>query len=309
MKRLALSIAILLGLAAPVAAQNCSGYPYTLLNGQVADANQVMANFNNILFCANDNLAHNGNNTDITSLSGLTIPLTVHQGGTGTSLLTAHGVVVGNGTGIVNAAGPGSTAGQPLLSNGASIDPAFAALSLTGNGISGVLGLANGGTANTTGNPSGAAGGSLAGTYPNPTIAASGVTAGSYTPGSITIGADGRISAASSAPEYRTGNYTPTPGTSFSEAHSLGALATYYQAQAYLQNVTAQAGYSPGDVIPLSIGGTGGATPAFTPFINGTSLGVSFDSGISIAVVTKGGGGAINITPADWEMFEILEYR
>jgi hypothetical protein len=38
-------------------AANCGAYMYTLTNGTVADANQVMSNFNNILSCANSNLA------------------------------------------------------------------------------------------------------------------------------------------------------------------------------------------------------------------------------------------------------------
>ena len=56
--------------------------PYTLTNGTTADATQVMADFNEILNDVNNNAAHNGANNDITSLSGLTTPITPAQGGT-----------------------------------------------------------------------------------------------------------------------------------------------------------------------------------------------------------------------------------
>lgn len=82
-------------LATPVLAANCSTYPFTLTNGQTADANQVMANFNSILSCGNNNLAKNGANSDITSLSGLTTPLSVAQGGTGQTTAAAGGDLTG----------------------------------------------------------------------------------------------------------------------------------------------------------------------------------------------------------------------
>ena len=50
---LALGFAMLAG---PALASNCPTYPFTLTNGQTADANQVMANFNSILTCANTTL-------------------------------------------------------------------------------------------------------------------------------------------------------------------------------------------------------------------------------------------------------------
>lgn len=57
--------------------------PNNLQDGTVADAVPVMGNFNAIVNAANANAAHNGANTDITSLANLTTPLSVPQGGTG----------------------------------------------------------------------------------------------------------------------------------------------------------------------------------------------------------------------------------
>jgi hypothetical protein len=71
--------------------------------------------------------AASGANADITSLSSLSTPLSVAQGGTGAATLTAHGVLVGNGTGAVAVTDAG-TSGYALVSNGASADPTFQAI-------------------------------------------------------------------------------------------------------------------------------------------------------------------------------------
>ena len=100
----------------------------------------------------------------------------------------------------------------PITEGGTGAATAAAALTALGavpaaeigedNGVaglnsSGLVPLAQGGTANATGQPSGTAGGVLTGSYPSPSgLAATGVTPGSYTLADITIGADGRISAA-----------------------------------------------------------------------------------------------------------------
>ncbi len=75
-----------------------------------------------------------------------TVPTTL--GGTGLTSLTAYNVLLGNGTGNVAFAAPGTT-GYPLLSTGASSNPAFGQLSLTA-GVTGTLPVANGGTGTAT---------------------------------------------------------------------------------------------------------------------------------------------------------------
>lgn len=81
-------------------AQVISPLPYTLTNNTIADANQVMANFNAIVNNTNSNAATAGVNANITSIIGLTTPLSPAQGGTsvytfGTSTGSANAQVIG----------------------------------------------------------------------------------------------------------------------------------------------------------------------------------------------------------------------
>lgn len=98
--------------------------PVTLQNGTTADATQVMADFNSIVTSVNNNAANNGVNSNITSLTGLTTPLSVSQGGTGQSILTPNAVLLGESTSGINAVAPGPIS-SVLVSNGPGVDPSF----------------------------------------------------------------------------------------------------------------------------------------------------------------------------------------
>jgi len=75
--------------------------------------------------------AKSGANSDITSITGLTTPLTVAQGGTGAATLTANNVLLGNGTSAPQVVAP-STTGNILTSNGTTwVSSAPAAYPLT----------------------------------------------------------------------------------------------------------------------------------------------------------------------------------
>jgi hypothetical protein len=110
------------GLADAVTVKNTSG------SGIAVPAGKSMFVFNtgaNVVQAVNFVIgtALSGANSDITSLSacttitGLTTPLSVAQGGTGAATLTANNVILGNGTSAPTFVAPGTT-GNVLTSNG-----------------------------------------------------------------------------------------------------------------------------------------------------------------------------------------------
>ena len=60
--------------------------------------------------------------------------MTVAQGGTSVTSLTAHNLIVGNGSNTPNLVAPSATSGVPLVSNGASADPSYTTASVAGGG-------------------------------------------------------------------------------------------------------------------------------------------------------------------------------
>jgi hypothetical protein len=71
-------------------------YTYTLVNNTLADATQVMQNFNDAKTALNNNAAASGVNSDITALNALSTPLTPAQGGS--AAYVATGTVTGTNT-------------------------------------------------------------------------------------------------------------------------------------------------------------------------------------------------------------------
>ena len=103
-KKTLLAIGLALGLTSGAEAACTTGaLPFNLQNNTVADATQVMADFNQISTGVAANCAGSGANTDITSIGGLITPLSQGQGGTwiwvgGTSTGTANAQVVASVT-------------------------------------------------------------------------------------------------------------------------------------------------------------------------------------------------------------------
>ncbi len=110
---------VLMGVTGADPIFSTAAYPSTTTVNQLlysSSANTVtgLATANNAI------LVTNGSGVPSFSASGLTVP----QGGTGNTTLTAHAVLVGEGTSAVAQVGPG-TANQVLMSGGAGADPAY----------------------------------------------------------------------------------------------------------------------------------------------------------------------------------------
>jgi hypothetical protein len=125
--------------------------------------------------------------TSITFTGKTGTTLTGCAGGTGT-LATGQHVVLAPSTAQQRAAIAGGSVGSSAGGTDVGLDAELRAIRASAG----------------SGSPTGPAAGSLAGNYPDPTLAASGVTAGTYGSSTsvpvVAVGADGRVTSATSAP-------------------------------------------------------------------------------------------------------------
>jgi len=102
MKKSAIGLILALGLSGSVQAGVSCSVPFQLQNNTVADATQVMANYNALITCLG-NAASAGANNDITSLNALSTPIPLSEGGStiyigGTSTGSANAQLIASTT-------------------------------------------------------------------------------------------------------------------------------------------------------------------------------------------------------------------
>lgn len=73
-------------------------------------------------------------NLGLGSAAVINVPVSVANGGTGLTTITAHDLLIGNGTSNPNLVAPSATSGVPLISQGASADPTYGTVVVAGGG-------------------------------------------------------------------------------------------------------------------------------------------------------------------------------
>jgi hypothetical protein len=211
--------------------------------------------------------AKSGANSDITSLTGLTTPLTVAQGGIGTGTLTANNVLLGNGTSAPQTVAPG-TSGNILTSNGTtwtSAAPASVFVGLQGQlftssgtftiptGISAIKVTVVGG--------GGGGGNAPSGGYRGGNGGASTITSGTQTISTVT-GGGGQGGVSGSSPTASSGGTLNFTTQQYSATgYGIGGSSDYSSGSASGQAIKFLTGLTPGNTISVTVGsgGSGGA--------------------------------------------------
>lgn len=269
--------------------------------------------------------AHSGVNSDITSLTGLTTPLSVPQGGTGLNSLTAHAVLLGEGTGSVGFAAIGAV-GRVLTDQGAGVDPVFAAIPNQPGKLLNIQELSSTATyTKTTGTLSqivdiqapGAGGGGTGATGTGQSAAAAGGGAGSfariYIPAAVTgvtvtlpagsAGGAAGVNAGTAGSTASFGTYaicpgglaggggTPTSTANFTGASGQTALPTVGAGAIAIALVPGGSG-NLGTVLNPTVASTGGRGGGGAMFPSTFQDKMGSGAGINATVPGQGGGGA-----------------
>jgi hypothetical protein len=227
--------------------------------------------------------AASGANSDITSLTGLTTPLSAPQGGTGFASYAVGDLLYASTTTALSKLADVAT-GNALISGGVSTAPSWGKVGLTTH-VSGTLAVANGGTGQTTYTN----GQLLIGNTTGNTLAKATLTAGSGISitngtGSITIAATGGTGTVTSV--SFTGGIvsvaTATTTPALTVAGTSGGIPYFSSGTTWASSAALAAN-------ALVVGGGAGAAPATVTTGTGvvTALGVAVGS--AGAVVVNGG--------------------
>ncbi len=262
--------------------------------------------------------------------AGLSLPVSVANGGTGVGTLGAHGVLMGEGTSNVAASGAG-TAGQVFTSAGASADGSYQNISAiqtktadytlvqsdqgdtfimnsasahtitlpsdatVGNGWS--VRIINRGTGILTiaraGSDTIASGGSTALT----SIQLSQGDAGAITADGVTNG----IFWWRGARHYDSGQQTITSAGALTLAHGLGVQP--HVIMPWLHCVTSEQNFSVGDELPIWAMAENGATQGAALVTDATNVNVHYGSSPGVfTILNKTTGNSASITNTNWKL-------